>query len=282
MGIPSTDSPALPPELEQEIFELAAYSNPLSVPQLMLVACRVKEWAEPFRYRILILMGVNRPRLNGRGCFPHEDDDNFARILATPPSIFRKSVRNLCLNYAYDPVLGHILSATHDLENLWVVHDFTQTPLASIFHPTRLKRLHCSPQGLFPDEDKVDFTHPIFTHLTHLDIFNGFSAQLLGGLPLILSLTHLAFEDRAAVFQVPRLLQECKALRVVVYRMYLPIESESHPELQGLWEDPRFVQMACREQIKDWHMGALTGVDFWSRAEDFILKRRSGEIEFRD
>ncbi|KAJ7624416.1 hypothetical protein FB45DRAFT_82810 [Roridomyces roridus] len=277
------DSPILPRELEQKIFELAAYSDPLCVPRLVLVAWRVKEWVEPFRYRILVLMGIIRPRLNGLGCFPHQDDHNFARILATPPSIFKKSVRHMCLHYVYDPVLEYILSAARDLENLWVAHDFTQTPLASIFHPTRLKQLHCNIRGLFPQGQKADFTHPIFAHLTHLDLFDIFSDWLLRGLPLILNLTHLAFHDKALVFQLPRLLRECKVLRVVVYRILWEgfVAREVHPELDELWEDPRFVQMESNERIKDWHMGALTGVDFWSQADNFTRKRRSGEIDLR-
>ncbi|KAJ7622099.1 hypothetical protein FB45DRAFT_1061727 [Roridomyces roridus] len=35
--------------------------------------------------------------------------------------------------------------------------------------------------------------------------------------------------------------------------------------------------MACTEYIKDGHQGALTGEDFWSRAEAFIESRRRGE-----
>ncbi|KAJ7480301.1 hypothetical protein B0H11DRAFT_1916041 [Mycena galericulata] len=54
---------------------------------------------------------------------------------------------------------------------------------------------------------------------------------------------------------------------------------EDHPELKDLAKDPHFVQMACSHYIKDWQMGALTGVDYWSRAEEFIAKRRSGKID---
>jgi hypothetical protein len=37
-------SPALPPELERLIFEIYALAHPRSIPKLMLVAQRVKEW----------------------------------------------------------------------------------------------------------------------------------------------------------------------------------------------------------------------------------------------
>ncbi|KAJ6476756.1 hypothetical protein C8R47DRAFT_1220238 [Mycena vitilis] len=32
------------------------------------------------------------------------------------------------------------------------------------------------------------------------------------------------------------------------------------------------------KSLEDWIMGAYAGVDYWSRAEEFIAKRRSGEI----
>jgi hypothetical protein len=38
------NSPILPPELERGIFEICAISRPVSIPNLMLVAQRVKEW----------------------------------------------------------------------------------------------------------------------------------------------------------------------------------------------------------------------------------------------
>ncbi|KAJ6534527.1 hypothetical protein DFH09DRAFT_1092117 [Mycena vulgaris] len=49
---------------------------------------------------------------------------------------------------------------------------------------------------------------------------------------------------------------------------------------ETLVRDTCFVVMRCREYVKDWQMGAHTGPDYWTRAEDFIAKCRSGEIDF--
>ncbi|KAJ7088093.1 hypothetical protein C8R44DRAFT_892893 [Mycena epipterygia] len=46
-----------------------------------------------------------------------------------------------------------------------------------------------------------------------------------------------------------------------------------------LSRDFRFVAMCCEHYHLDWQMGACAGVDYWSRAESFIAKRRSGEID---
>ncbi|KAF7317625.1 hypothetical protein MKEN_00849900 [Mycena kentingensis (nom. inval.)] len=45
--------PHLPRELERAIFELAALRRPRSIPVLMLVAWRVKEWLDPVLFRSL-------------------------------------------------------------------------------------------------------------------------------------------------------------------------------------------------------------------------------------
>ncbi|KAJ7213780.1 hypothetical protein C8J57DRAFT_288477 [Mycena rebaudengoi] len=47
--------PAFPPELEREIFEMAAIDIPQSMPQLVRVARRVCVWIEPLLYRTLIV-----------------------------------------------------------------------------------------------------------------------------------------------------------------------------------------------------------------------------------
>jgi hypothetical protein len=38
-------------------------------------------------------------------------------------------------------------------------------------------------------------------------------------------------------------------------------------------------QMGAHYYLKDWQMGAHAGIDYWTHAEDFISKRRSGEID---
>ncbi|KAJ7608322.1 hypothetical protein FB45DRAFT_1129486 [Roridomyces roridus] len=201
--------------------------------------------------------------------------------MGTPASILKKSLQHLYLGCADARVQEHLLSAASDLSNLWIGH---ASPAAQIFQPTRLKRLHCNLQSFFPCDKQVDFkSHPLFAHLTHLDISDAFSDALLDGLRLIPNLTHLAFWKRPWALNAPRILRECPALRLIVYQAYSGgvVEIKGYPTLHGLESDTRFVQMLYKEQVKDWHMGALTGDDFWSRAEEFNGKRRSGEIHLR-
>ncbi|KAF7377246.1 hypothetical protein MSAN_00144900 [Mycena sanguinolenta] len=49
-----------------------------------------------------------------------------------------------------------------------------------------------------------------------------------------------------------------------------------------LTQDPRFVVVVCSEYCEDWVKGVQTGDDYWSRAEDHIAKRKSGQVNPRD
>ncbi|KAJ6571193.1 hypothetical protein B0H19DRAFT_1372372 [Mycena capillaripes] len=51
----SFDEPRLLPELEREIFEIAAVSRPMSISTLMLIAGRISDWVEPPLYRVVII-----------------------------------------------------------------------------------------------------------------------------------------------------------------------------------------------------------------------------------
>jgi hypothetical protein len=42
--VPQTVDSRIPVELEQIFFEIAALSHPIDIPNLMLIAWRVKEW----------------------------------------------------------------------------------------------------------------------------------------------------------------------------------------------------------------------------------------------
>ncbi|KAJ7633934.1 hypothetical protein B0H17DRAFT_1217430 [Mycena rosella] len=56
---------------------------------------------------------------------------------------------------------------------------------------------------------------------------------------------------------------------------------ENYPDLNTLCNEPRFVMMPLNNYIQDWQRGVLTGRDYWARADAFIAKRASGNIDRR-
>ncbi|KAJ7339728.1 hypothetical protein DFH08DRAFT_812104 [Mycena albidolilacea] len=58
-------------------------------------------------------------------------------------------------------------------------------------------------------------------------------------------------------------------------------DSELHlhrDDIAGLAPESRFVVIRNRWYLQHWLMDIHAGIDFWNRAEDFITKRRSKEI----
>ncbi|KAJ7906692.1 hypothetical protein B0H13DRAFT_2662708 [Mycena leptocephala] len=87
---PRTFDPRLPPELERNVFEIAALSRPTSIPHLMLIAWRVKDWVEPLLYRVILLdSGAVSKDMQG---FPTLTPEILRRVIASRPPEFVQSV----------------------------------------------------------------------------------------------------------------------------------------------------------------------------------------------
>ncbi|KAJ6564594.1 hypothetical protein B0H19DRAFT_1259020 [Mycena capillaripes] len=126
-----------------------------------------------------------------------------------------------------------------------------------------------------------DLCCPTFTCVTHLEaleyrippaVFIQYWLPLLTRLPAV---THLSFRD--GCMTTAEVLKLCTKLEVLICR---------HPyaffraKLSSV-EDNRFVYMRSKTDpdVDDWLTGTKGGMDAWARAEEFIAKKRCGEIE---
>ncbi|KAJ7763012.1 hypothetical protein B0H16DRAFT_1528478, partial [Mycena metata] len=280
---------ALPIDLEREIFECAALCRPVGIPALMLVAWRVKTWVEPLLYRTIVLWPTHRfasmpERIDRQPTFLRKP--LIQVIKSKPASFFHDSVRHLMIPEVpeNDTEGQFILSACTGVEDLWIY----QLPpyLLPFTRNLPLRRLHCGLTELFVSKD-VDFTHPLFANITHLELIDSpkeFDQEKWSGLALIPNLTHLAFNGLNFLSLWAVLLDQCRSLRLLVC-----LVGSSHSEVilslaarqddERLPRDPRFVVMQCEEFEKDWQMGAHTGEDYWARGEAVVAKHRSGEVD---
>ncbi|KAF7365745.1 hypothetical protein MVEN_00448300 [Mycena venus] len=263
-------SPTLPPELESQIFEIYALSRPRSIPRLMLVAKRVKEWMEPLLYRTMAV-GSERPIAG----FPsYSGDIVMATIRDKPPSFFFSAVRNLAtMNFnTYD--VEAVLAACSGVENLWLpgLKEAWMPLIAAL----PLKRL-CT--DCYPILRALPPTHQVFSRLTHLELEDLITdpedcnalATPLSSLP---RLTHLSFSLSGLIPLCPRMLESCAGLRALVCLNTYAISSYNAHE-PALAQDVRFVVMRLPRYVEDWYAGAQSGADYWSRAETFIAERRA-------
>ncbi|KAJ6592596.1 hypothetical protein B0H19DRAFT_1245453 [Mycena capillaripes] len=273
--------PALPVELEREIFHMSARSRLLSIPTFMLVAWRVKLWLEPVLYETILLSNDMAQKMEGH---PVHSGDTLIPLLEQRPSFFRENVRNMLIRYArsFDDEKT-ILLRCRSVENLWLNQSDTRPDLISVVEDLPLKRLHCSLDILFGSPEKIDFTHRLFTGITHLQLFDSqMNPELYLDLASLPHLSHLSICDSDLISIAPKLLQTCHSLRILIFVGLVSCEhtlgNHAHTS-ERLLKDPRFVAMDCENEVGDWQRGSRTGIDYWSRAEDFVAKRRLGKVD---
>ncbi|KAJ7626059.1 hypothetical protein FB45DRAFT_74813 [Roridomyces roridus] len=266
--------PFLPRELEKEIFQLAAYWDPPFVPTLKLVAWRVKLWVEMLQYRIILLSNFM--------VYPPTEPE---RLASVPLPLLCDSVRHLFLgSTSLSDSLGlSLLSNSTHIEDVWLGQDVLSSVLAAVSPELKPRRLHSNLKELFADRPLVDFNHHIFSRLTHLGLFMHDEVDEVswGALATLPCLTHLSFDHKIFLPRVQDILQQCKSLRCMIYVLVdghvMALEDdETAPEFS---KDVRFVKMLCQEYVLDWHAGALRGEDYWSRADEFIRRRRWGLVD---
>jgi len=284
--------PVLPPELEREIFEICALSRPVSIPKLMLIAQRVKDWVEPLLYRTMAV-DYGRP-VPGLGVPDYTLKAVLAAIHTKPPAFFPHAVRNLMLCAWYDSTADElsavetILRACTSVENLSV----PQIPdaLIPLVACLPLKHLYASCKLLLRALPPTD---AFFSRLTHIELEDVFedkddvetACTTLTALP---HLTHVSFTSPELIPICPRLLKSCMALRVLICFLHYALDysDENHAHAPTLVKDVRFVVMGCGDLLEEWYAGVrhsadywTHGADYWRRAEIFIAKRRAREID---
>ncbi|KAJ7440606.1 hypothetical protein FB451DRAFT_1058754 [Mycena latifolia] len=280
---PSTLQAVLPLELEKEIFEYAARSNPKGMPTLIIVARRVKTWIEPLLYRVVCvsesyrMLQPGRPRITSRACL---------KMLALRPATFiHDHVQHLSLTSDLtSPSHAHRLAAFSGIANLALFNGNPSPQFLPIMAAMPLRRLSTELASLFPSTG-IDFDHPIFSQLTHLDLLNtNVSDEWAVGLGRLPCLTHLSFNwvhgSRHPAPAFDAVLLHCSFLQVLI----LNVAHQNNivdltEEYTSFAEDPRLVLMVLEDAMSDWELGADGGADYWVRAERFVKKRESGAIK---
>ncbi|KAJ6566518.1 hypothetical protein B0H19DRAFT_711452 [Mycena capillaripes] len=270
----SLDEPRLPPELEREIFETAAVSCPTSIPTLMLIAGRVKEWVEPLLYRVVMVTSF-RGRVGGFSDIPL--DILLRAIAMKPPSFFERVKFLLFLEGATtESSVGAILAACPAVTHLFSLR-LVPSHLNSLASLRCLSHLTVTIQTLFPRN--IDFTHPLFRNATHLELLDYPFSQntahaLCIGLSLIPNLTHFAFYDESLCIHLrPFLGTTLGQLHCIITRSESYYTEEAvHP----LSDDERFVCIVPTNFnfLDDWVRSPGGDEDYWAIAEACIAARR--------
>ncbi|KAF8883071.1 hypothetical protein CPB84DRAFT_1965260 [Gymnopilus junonius] len=278
-----TPYPALPAELEREIFEITASDFPGSIANLILVARRVQQWMEPLLYAVLIFSpAYSRPPLY----------DSFTINLP----LFEKATqhaKHVLIQGVLAPQAVEVLQHCTNVLNLslWSLTGLYK-PLKPIIAALPIRRLCVNIRELFrkSDENAIDLDFrglepATLANLTHLDIIlvsREFCRwEIWQGLADLPNLTHLAI-DYSTPELVDAIFKECHHLQILILYFTDDLDvfdatehrNSRHLEI-GVMSDPRVVQMKeTIDSIKGWEKDVQRQDDFWTRAEKVREMRR--------
>ncbi|KAJ6454757.1 hypothetical protein C8R47DRAFT_1166743 [Mycena vitilis] len=262
--------PRFPPDLEREVFETMALMYPQKIPTLLRVARRVLVWIEPLLYRAVRISGhdeaTERPLLNA---------------MASRSPAFFHAVRHVILlglsdNFPEKDAL-RLLKLCTGLTSFGCNYAWTDRSILPILGEKRIRRLSITLSELFGAAE-ADLGHPLFHSVTHLDLLGREGIeQVIGDVRKLPALTHLCLDWEVPEELVASALADCPSLTLLLVQAYHGAEPFDYQI-----RDVRFVVGISGDYWVDWeacasHATQLT--DFWSEAEDFVERRRNGEIE---
>ncbi|KAJ7784769.1 hypothetical protein B0H16DRAFT_1446917 [Mycena metata] len=293
--LPSQD-PRFPLELERQVFEMAA-SSLGNIFNLILVASRVKEWSvyaqppniqggdaasnriEPLLYRVIV-----------HGCRQAHGlpitllETLIHKIGSKLPVFWSKSVKSLLflrVRKPEDEPLGDIFAACTGLVRLRTALPHSRF-LPALGNLPALRYLCTEVTALSSGANFVDFTHPVFRNITHLELLDipplyEAAHQICTGLVHIPKLTHIAFHALVMCRALFPLLHLFTHLRAFV--LLAGTQSRDNLDFTHLAMEDRFVSIRQADWKKDWLWGADTGEDFWALADEFLAARRAGKVD---
>ncbi|KAJ7230836.1 hypothetical protein B0H12DRAFT_1240133 [Mycena haematopus] len=195
-----------------------------------------------------------------------------------PSPAISQHVKNLLISQYDVPLiqLERILSRCSVVQNLALITvRGNSSLLLPLLSAMPLRRLSIG-RSLFPSVG-IDFTHPLFSRITHLHLVGGLdTTQECKGLAIMPNLTHLALLMKKSLSIFQSTLTACTGLQVLIFLCFHPIPEMG---LESLAHDVRFVCLPAPVFYADWQIGARGGDDFWVRAGKFIAQRNRGEVD---
>ncbi|CAK5272601.1 unnamed protein product [Mycena citricolor] len=271
----------LPTEVQREIMRLAGVIEPGCMPKMMLASKKVRDWVEPWIYRVLRIDSVSPESL-----LFQELLDGKKRNKTTTAERSWTPFRVHTLQIAFigqirpdlvEKVLSICVAAT---DTAFFDLPFSLNPtITPLLESRPLRRLTVQFKDLFPSDQslRVDFTQPLFASITHMNMLDAFATgyqncERIGRMP---ALTHIAFREQAGSNNFCRiLLADCPLLQMLVIISSEESLSMYYKDARAPFtEDKRLVQLVLKDPADDWVRGTLGEDDVWTRAAAIIRQR---------
>ncbi|KAJ7479439.1 hypothetical protein B0H11DRAFT_2027435 [Mycena galericulata] len=204
-----------------------------------------------------------------------------------------------------DPeTLEGFLKSCAGITNLFIIGNIPGPHLLPVLGNMRIQRLSVDLGQLFCDEQDlegqifgqhraVNMKHPLFAAISHLDILDDFeideaepeAMHWLRHLASLPALTHLAFNSPPHPQVLSSVLNTCPRINALLVMYHVVNQDPAKEYLEyigGAISDSRFVVTMYKDYYADWEQGARGGNDIWALAEEFIARKKRGEVEVGD
>ncbi|KAJ7607283.1 hypothetical protein DFH06DRAFT_1018613, partial [Mycena polygramma] len=257
--------------LKRAVFETAALMHNGEIPTLLRVARRVLIWIEPLLYRVLRVSNLKASRVHAL----------LKAIESKPADFFHKCVHHLSLEYITMANALRILGVCTGVLDLALAGHLASPDILPVLAPMPLQRVSTYLGVLFGGANNL--AHPTFTCVTHLnamDLDDDGETGILAPLPALPALTHLALGRVVRPHAVQAFLQKRPHLELAL-SLWLPSEQDDFESAQVPHVlDVRFVTACCpRDYWANWEASAKGLPNLWSLGDDFVARKRRGEIE---
>ncbi|KAJ7635691.1 hypothetical protein DFH06DRAFT_1220217 [Mycena polygramma] len=265
------DQPVFPAELEREIFETTAVMHPGQIPALLLVARRVLLWIEPLGYTIIRVTATTSDML-----------DALRKRMTSKPPIFFHAVRHIMLEWTdilSSEDIHRLLNLCSRVTSLVIQYRYSDPDLLPVLAHLHLKRLAVHPQRLF-GAGTIDFKHPLFHSITHLTLLVAEGVpDALRNIPKLPALTHLSLSPLIPRELLMAVLAECPRLMLLLTQWHASFVVRYEADKIRCVYDVRFVMRMFDDCWVELEANARGLPDFWDEADDFVARKRKGEIE---
>ncbi|KAJ7107337.1 hypothetical protein C8R44DRAFT_987011 [Mycena epipterygia] len=276
-----------PPELEHEIFETTAVLYPKTIPNLLRVARRVLFWIEPLLYTAIGIFVFDN--ITGSSA-----EMLLARIATKGPEFFSNAVRHMficSLDFGtnkpwLDKALEKVFRICTGVDHLLLIADFGKLPLLQMLAATDMR-----PMSIYLMVDllhpQLDFPYPFFRKVSHLAVVDLYPRPIdenwrhwttIFRLP---ALTHLALGSSVSLSLVHAIFTGVPHLEVL-----LIASKDTHTAAlfseELVLHDVRLVLSGLGHIQLRLHTGTGSLDELWTRAEEFVSRKRSGQIRVSD
>ncbi|KAF8169177.1 hypothetical protein K438DRAFT_2063734 [Mycena galopus ATCC 62051] len=227
------------------------------------------------------VVGICHHTLSPTGCSSRSRMDQAChRAFLLKPNVLANGVQHVMLPQGHWPTEDtHALLRLCGPRLLSLAGIHQPELLSALSHLSQLRRWSGNLECLFGGYPAIDLSSSAFRTLTHMDIWDGIGtddAVICPGLAALPCLTHLSLPNcRYGHVLVPRIFVQCLHLQVLLSTSNTAEILAANPPTK----DMRFVFSFPRSYWKDWEVGTRGAIDIWAAADEFVARKRRGEIE---